>query len=155
MQVGDEKSKVSFTDVQVASARALAEEDAKRVCAFLKITNRVRLPLEFVTDLAAALRIRAWQKNGLFPFLTSRPELATELSDFIAKSEAGDASWESGNSGPLSRQVFLSWVRNFSWSAPTELGAECLIQISEDVSDDEIAAIAKLLWNLRRSDSRN
>lgn len=151
----DEKSKVKFSDEQVAAGRALAEADAERVCAFLKTKNRVRLPLEFITDLAAALRIQAWQKNGILQFLSSRPELASEFSDFMSKSATKDASWSPMSSGPLSRQVFVNWVRNFAWSAPKELGAECLMQTAEDVSDEEVQAIAKLLWSLRRSDSRN
>lgn len=153
--MGGEKSKVSFTDAQVAAARALAEEDADRVCAFLKNTNRTRWPLEFVTDLAAALRIKAWQNNGLFQFLASRPELATEFANFMARTEAEGTTWSPNSSGPLARQVFVSWVRGFAWAAPADLGAECLLQAADDVSDEEIEAIAKMLWQLKRSDSRN
>lgn len=151
----EENSEVQFSDEQVAAARAMAEEDAERVCAFLKIKNRVQVPLEILTDFAAALRIGAWQKNGLLKFLTSRPELATEFLEFMTKATTNGVYWSPVSSGPLSRQVFVSWVRNFAWSAPKELGAECLLQATADVSDEEIEAIAKMLWQLKRPDSRN
>jgi hypothetical protein len=151
MTAKNEKLMVDFPKIQINAVRTQAEVDAERVCAFLKPFNEARWPLEFVVELAAALRVQKWRSGGLFNFLDSHRENAIALSRFFEKMEANDTSWSPNVSGPSAQQVFVSWLRNFAWSAPKDLGADCLLNATSEIGDDEIFAIATLLWKVRHA----
>jgi hypothetical protein len=139
----------------IMSMLANAEADADRVAALLKGRGR-KIPGKTATEpksvhpaarealllLAAAIRLRQWERAGL----------TTRLPDSLpSAADALDAIGEVAHQSPPSSiplQVFKNWHQFFAETAPAELRADVLVEPINGAA--LIEDLAAFLWRARR-----
>lgn len=95
----------------------------------------------FVLELAAALRLREWERLKLVRSDMGLPDSETAIAEVISHLADGTLA------PALSPKVLSTFVNHFAWSGLTRLGIDVLILASEE---EELAArIAAVLWQHR------
>jgi hypothetical protein len=141
----------------VAAVTAQATEDARHVALFLKsFENHVgihrapdeplRLPLEFLVRLAAALRIFVWEVQGLTPHLDANlPDSDTAFHDAFFPDKNADVPFDN-----LMVQIMGVLRDQFAWRAGPDMGADVVLgRIDDAAVDAALDSLANLLWSQR------
>jgi hypothetical protein len=136
-----------------------AWHNAEMVAAFLaslglkpKKNKPVYLPLEFLLELGAILRLAQWERAGIHhlidPNLPSAREALRQL--LVRATEVPDSFSLDVNltTGHLSHQVFRLWLMRCARSSVQELGVDVLISGAN--SDLILNALAEFIWNHRQ-----
>jgi len=130
----------------------LAHDDAERVAEFLRRwlqPLRIRpastcFPMGFLLELAAILRIAAWQRAGLARDLNEAFPPARELlEDLIRRFTAEPMSFDFKMPvvpPRLCSQVVSTWFARCAWNSPSEMGADVWVgEIDDDLLFDVLA----------------
>jgi hypothetical protein len=141
----------------VRSVQAYALDDADLVGTFLRDVcglpatpdHPVRLPADFLTELAAALRLFTWESAGFdLGQVAAVPEPRTALLDLFRRAMATDdgspANWSRDE---LSARVIAAYAERFAWPARSELGAEVVLGPADQ--ENVLEAVADFLWQIR------
>lgn len=108
----------------------------------------LRMPGNFLLELAAVVQLRVWENRGLMPYLKPGLPSAQAASQELAERAAkGMTEFQGENAAPLSLQVFKVWIEQFAWNGQELLQADVLVG---DVDEKEFAKIlAEFLWTYR------
>jgi hypothetical protein len=140
----------------IARVVVLAERDAELVIAFfedLGITPAYLkahpLPRCFYLELGAALRLRAWEVEGLDLRRAGLPA----AQDAVSWAFQNAALYLQSGSPPdprrsLCRAVLDVTIDRLAWAGPEALRAEVLLDIPDE--DELLEALARFLWDHRR-----
>jgi hypothetical protein len=141
----------------------LAHNDAERVVEFLRRWLKpLRIgpasacfPMEFPFELAAILRIAAWQRAGLAADLSDAFPPARELlEDLIRRFIADPLSFNAPAVPRLCAQVVSIWIAHCAWDSPSETGADVwLSEIDNDLLHDAMADFLYEIRNLLAGDT--
>lgn len=133
-----------------------ADADARRVVAYLRAAGFGQepggagpIPADVVLDLAAVLRLRAWEAAGLTAHLEAGlPSAEVAMKELIATMRAAANDPDAlARVGRLSQAVFGVQVTRFIWAGPRELRAEVAL---DDIDDDRfVEVLATFLWAAR------
>ena len=105
--------------------------------------------IDVLFELSAAIRLNAWLEAGLcdyFPDQTAETLAAMEASlDRLSS----DPEAYAGSDGlpPLSEKVYEIWRTYFAWSGLEDVGADVLLQATEDDANAVLLEFAGLLWD--------
>jgi hypothetical protein len=130
-----------------------AERDADRVGVFLDTLGLhatpdrpVSLPVAFLLDLAAALRLLAWEQVGLHPQdVAGLPPARQAIRDaLLTLNRASTQTATVAASGSLAYRVCQAFVDHFAWSGRDELDAD--VMLGEADEDAVLEALADFLW---------
>jgi hypothetical protein len=112
----------------------LAHADAEHVAGFLKrwlkplrLGRDTPFPAEFLLELAAIVRIAAWQQAGLAADLGTFPPAQELLENLIRQFLADPMSFELEAPAVrrgLGSQVVSTWIARCAWKGPSETGAD-------------------------------
>ena len=139
----------------VSSVAADAARDADRVGAFLDAfgikapaDRPLHLPAAFLVDLGAALRLLAWEQQGLqLHREAGLPPAREVLADVLRQAvNAGSSAPALPNHGLALRVLMLS-VDGLSWSARGELNID--VALGEADEEALLAGLADFLWEHR------
>ncbi len=122
-----------------------AHADAEHVAGFISdwlwplgLRRATAFPPEFLLELAAIVRIAAWQRAGCTSALKDTFPPARELLEdlirrFISDPMSFDFEVSSVRRG-LCSQVFSTWISRCAWNASSEIGADVwFTEIDEDL----------------------
>ena len=133
----------------ISYAVGRADEDADRVLALLRIAGlhtsgarTIPIPPEILLELAAVLRMRAWELAGIHVHREAGlPEARLAFDELLSQMERPHA--QPGDFGRLSSTVASLCANCFVFAAPEVVGAEVLL--SDFLEEDEsIEAVARL-----------
>ncbi len=99
--------------------------------------------IEFLMQLAAALRLLSWKTNDLLRSYLNVPEPDAALREVLLNASTPDPELK------LFHAVQRASFEYFAWSGPSTLGAPILIAPTED--ELLASAIATFLWNNRKT----
>ncbi len=105
-----------------------------------------RLPSEFLLELGAAMRLLAWEVEGLDLHESHLPS----ARDAILQSFRDSTRRMHDPASPapcLGRSVFRLTVERLAWAGPRDLHAEILLDIPDE--DALVEAMARFLWDRR------
>ena len=109
----------------------------------------VRIPLTILLDLAAALRLHAWEQAGIDPCqFPGLPDFAGGLHDVVRR-----VGLEPGDCGPglrpgeLAVRVLNARTDYFAWCGRAELGADVALGPADE--ETVLEALADFLWQNR------
>jgi hypothetical protein len=143
-------------DALVAAVAEDAARDADRVGLFLQARGLAgspqrpaRLPAAFLLELAAALRLLAWEQAGLRAHLDAAglPPAAQALRDLFLAATGRLPGPPASPAGTLAYRVTALFAERFAWDARGELGAE--VALGEADEDALLEALADFLWQHR------
>jgi hypothetical protein len=154
---------ISLVDLPPDLVRAVAQDaalDADRVGCFLdELLGRCRapaagrppllLPPDFLLELAAALRLLAWETSGLRCHLgAGLPPAQQALRDAFRWLKPATAAPETGD-GPerLMPRVLALFIERLAWNGRVEWGAD--IALGEAEEDVLVGVVADFLWSHR------
>jgi hypothetical protein len=151
---------ISFAELPSDLVRAVAQDaalDADRVGAFLdEFLRRLRLapaegrpplrwPRDFLQELGAALRLLAWEANGIRSHLQAAlPPAEQALRDAFRWLQLATAPQASAAPPRLLPRVLALCVERFAWNGRVELGAD--VALGEADEEVLVAVIADFLW---------
>jgi hypothetical protein len=136
----------------------LAHADAEHVADFLerwlkplRLGRAAPFSAEFLCDLAAIIRIAAWQRAGLAADLKEPFPPAQELLENLIRRFIADplsfGSKPSTAPQSLPSRVVSTWIARCAWKAPSETGADVwLSELDEDVL---LVLMADFLYEIR------
>ena len=139
----------------VSSVAADAARDADRVGAFLDAfgikapaDRPLHLPAAFLLDLGAALRLLAWEQQGLqLHREAGLPPAREVLADVLRQAaNAGSSAPALPNHG-LALTVLMLSVDRLAWSARGELNID--VALGEADEEAILAGLADFLWEHR------
>jgi hypothetical protein len=144
-------------DALVAAVAEDAGRDADRVGRFLQALGLAgsprrpaRLPAAFLLELAAALRLLAWEQAGLRAHLDAGlPPAAQALRELFLAATGRLPGPPASPAGTLAYRVTALFAERFAWDAQGELGAE--VALGEADEDALLEALADFLWQHRPS----
>jgi hypothetical protein len=114
----------------------------------------VAIPAEFLTELAAILRISIWELNNLRDQIAADlPRAEDAYNDLMERAYHRPESFSSpGESPPLHYRVMEAVLRHLAWNGRRDLGADVLLGRPDDGDDDAaLEAMAQYLWARRHS----
>ena len=106
------------------------------------------LPSDFLLELGAAMRLLAWEVNGLDLLDAGLPT----ARDAILQTFQGAVRRIHDPSSPaptLCRTLFRITVERLAWAGPRDLHAEILLDIPDE--DELVEAMARFLWDHREA----
>jgi hypothetical protein len=130
-----------------------AYQQAHLAIAFLKHfglcdDGQVGLPIRFLIELTAVLRLGIWERNGLYSLLGSKlPSYREAMGQLLERCKKGRYEFEGPAATPLYAQVLLVWVRQFAWDGPELLQADVLVGDPDE--DELIDLLAQFVWTHR------
>jgi hypothetical protein len=105
----------------------------------------ITLPASLLLDLGAAMRIRAWESDGIDPRRLGLPAAKDALRRVLRD---GEARAHNSTSAPsLSPAVLRAAGELLAWAGPSDLGADLLLDYPDE--DKLVEAIARYLWERR------
>ncbi len=136
----------------------LADEDADLVGDFLRDycglqatpARPVRVPVEFLVDLGAALRLLSWEQAGLDPRqVAGLPDAHQALLDVLRAAVPPDRGGAEPAlpPGELAARVLDAYIDHFAWAGRAELSADVLLRAADE--DLLLDALADFLWTHR------
>ena len=143
----------SFPTELINAVKADALRDADRVERFLRVLGflpilhyLIRHRPGFMVDLAAALRLLAWEQAGLDPKAVARlPSARTALLNVLLSLKQSSIGLnEAVGSGSLIQNVMGAFIDHFAWCAGAELHAD--VTLGEVDEDAILEALADFLW---------
>lgn len=144
---------LDFPTDLVRAVAAEAERDADAVGIFLNALGLhatpdrpIHLPAAFLLDLGAALRLLAWEQEGLHPQeVAGLPPARQALADvFLALKHPPTQVESAVAAGSLAYRVCQAFVDHFAWSGRDELDAD--VTLGEADEDAVLEALADFLW---------
>ena len=106
----------------------------------------LRLPIVFLLELGAAMRLLTWEEAGLdlrgAGLPTSREAILRAFRDAASRPDGPAPPMT-----PLCRQVFGFGIERMAWAGPRELDAEILLDFPDE--DALVEAMARFLWDRR------
>jgi hypothetical protein len=143
-----------FPPELIESVAANAEAEADRVASFL---DRVglgplpggtrRLPSDFLLNLGAALRLRAWEVAGITVHREDGlPTPADAVRRVLADAAAGTVRATTPDPW-LSRADFRLSIDRLAWTGRRDLAAEVVIEVPDE--DTLVESLAQFLWKHR------
>jgi hypothetical protein len=104
-------------------------------------------------ELAAMLRLAAWQAGGLCHAYEAvfAPAFAA-LEESLARLTADpDAFAQQAGMPPVADEVLRLWEQQFAWRGLEELHADVLLALERVAEDRVLEVLADFLWNHRHS----
>lgn len=143
-----------FPSELVRAVSLVAIRDAKNVGFFLRALGfqlqDLRLPVRFMLELGAALRLVIWEGLGLRVHLEAGLPSAHDLLVCIFREVLSvDYKNPDGTNPPLLNKVLRLVIERFAWAGPQDLGADLVLGEAEEEQLVEI--LATLVWNHRQS----
>lgn len=146
----------TYPPEQVAFVESEAALDAERVLDHLRRLGLVPadgspwwFPPGLLLDLAAALRLRAWDAAGLRAHLEAGlPTGESAVAGVVVALRSADgppAEW-----GALARRVFVVTLDRLAWAARAELRAEVALEWPDN-DGPLLDALASFLWANRQT----
>jgi hypothetical protein len=139
----------------VASVAGDAARDADRVGVFLDAFGiqatpecPLQLPVAFLLDLGAALRLLAWEQQGLQVHREAGlPPARGALADVLRQAANACGSSSPAPNHGLAYRVLMLSVDRLAWSARSELDID--VALDEADEDAILAGLADFLWEHR------
>ncbi len=132
----------------VQAAADEAERDADRVGLLLTtlgLKPSIRLPVDFLLALGAALRLCHWEQNRIDLHLRAGLPPARQAVDEVFRTAAGNAApGAAERSRNLADRVAALFVERFAWSGRAELGADLTLEPADE--DALLDGLADFLW---------
>jgi hypothetical protein len=136
-----------FPDELVAAVVFEAQRDADKVCVFLRhlgvtctVETLMRLPVVFLRDLGAALRLLVWEHAGLRVHLEVGLPPAREALENVLRSVVSPRRLPAD----FALRVVGLVIDRFAWDAPHAFGADVALDFLPD--DDALDALAEFFW---------
>jgi hypothetical protein len=106
---------------------------------------QLRFPAWFLLELAAVLRLLAWEQDGVLMGLVARfPPWREALSHVFARLAASTRKSTERGDTPILLGVIGLLVEHFAWTGQADLGAEFILGEAEE--DDLVNAVAEFVW---------
>lgn len=132
----------------------MAKLTARCLDAWYKAWGRKKplpLPLEFLLELSAVIRIATWQRAGFTDQMDAGfPPWEELLEQLLARlfTNPTSFSWDSGACpAPLWNRVAGLWFQHCSWTAMSTLGSDVVVHPADE--EKLLDALADVLWKHR------
>jgi hypothetical protein len=135
-----------------------AERDADRVVVYLDSflrhipggdasSSRFNFPSWFLFELAAALRLYLWERNGIRAHLDAGLPTANEAFQAVFRRLNDIGTPSATEHTPFSSQVLRLFIERFAWFGQPDLAADMLLGEADE--DELVNVLAKLIWTHR------
>src|SRR5262249_31255678 len=110
----------------------------------------VALPTRFLLELAAVLRLAAWERQGFRGKLPIDLPTAEEAFDDLLRRRTAETPPSPNDADPpLLKQVVMTWFTCFAWNGWEELQVDVLLDA--DSERQLVEELADYLWKHRRT----
>jgi hypothetical protein len=155
--VPTDNSLAAYPPELIARFAEQAAGDGDMTVHFLKVVGlapppgeTLELPSDFLLELGAAMRLLAWERDGLVVHESGLPTARDAIRQaFRGLLQCIQDPFSPAPASSLCRDVFRVTVERLAWVGPRDLHAEIVLDLPDE--DALVESMARFLWDRRRA----